>query len=303
MGSRLAAEGSTAVRAYSIGLYEKAMPGSFTWEEKLRCAKECHYDFLEMSVDETEEKLARLSWTAQERQALVRTMFDAGLPIRSMCLSAHRRFPLGAKSEEARARALQIMEQAIALSEDLGIRTIQLAGYDAYYEADAWEKSEYYFAKNLEKAVNRAAAAGVSLGFETMETPFMNTVWKSMFYVQQRKSPWLGVYPDCGNLTNAALAAGPCVQDDLSAGQGHLIAMHLKPTKPGVFRDMLFDDATAQVDFEGDIARAWALGVRRYVTEMWYQGADAWREDIRTANTSMRRLLDEQAAKTDDSLA
>ena len=279
---------------YALGLYEKAMPGTMTIGEKLECAKECGYDYVELSVDETDEKLARLDWTKEERLALVTEMYRVGLPLRSMCLSGHRKYPFGAKDPEVRKRGMEIMEKAIDLADDLGIRTIQLAGYDAYYEKDQWEGSRQAFLENLTKATEMAAAMGISMGFETMETPFMNTVWKSMFYVNHIDNPWLGVYPDCGNLTNAAVADGSSVTDDLYSGRGHVIAMHLKATKPGLFRDMVFDDPTSHVDFEVDIARAWSLGVRRYVTEMWYLGSEKWKDDIHTANRTMRAILDRQ---------
>ena len=279
---------------YALGLYEKAMPGTMTIGEKLECAKECGYDYVELSVDETDEKLARLDWTKEERLALVKEMYRVGLPLRSMCLSGHRKYPFGAKDPEVRKRGMEIMEKAIDLADDLGIRTIQLAGYDAYYEKDQWEGSRQAFLENLSKATEMAAAKGISMGFETMETPFMNTVWKSMFYVNHIDNPWLGVYPDCGNLTNAAVADGSSVTDDLYSGRGHVIAMHLKATKPGLFRDMVFDDPTSHVDFEADIAKAWSLGVRRYVTEMWYLGSEKWKDDIHTANRTMRAILDRQ---------
>ena len=279
---------------YALGLYEKAMPGTMTIGEKLECAKECGYDYVELSVDETDEKLARLDWTKEERLALVKEMYRVGLPLRSMCLSGHRKYPFGAKDPEVRKRGMEIMEKAIDLADDLGIRTIQLAGYDAYYEKDQWEGSRQAFLENLTKATEMAAAKGISMGFETMETPFMNTVWKSMFYVNHIDNPWLGVYPDCGNLTNAAVADGSSVTDDLYSGRGHVIAMHLKATKPGLFRDMVFDDPTSHVDFEADIARAWSLGVRRYVTEMWYLGSEKWKDEIHTANRTMRAILDRQ---------
>ena len=279
---------------YALGLYEKAMPGTMTIGEKLECAKECGYDYVELSVDETDEKLARLDWTKEERLALVTEMYRVGLPLRSMCLSGHRKYPFGAKDPEVRKRGMEIMEKAIDLADDLGIRTIQLAGYDAYYEKDQWEGSRQAFLENLTKATEMAAAKGISMGFETMETPFMNTVWKSMFYVNHIDNPWLGVYPDCGNLTNAAVADGSSVTDDLYSGRGHVIAMHLKATKPGLFRDMVFDDPTSHVDFEADIAKAWSLGVRRYVTEMWYLGSEKWKDDIHTANRTMRAILDRQ---------
>ncbi len=51
-----------------------------------------------------------------------------------MCLSAHRRFPLGSEDDTVRAQGLEIMRKAIRFAQDVGIRVIQLAGYDVYYQ-------------------------------------------------------------------------------------------------------------------------------------------------------------------------
>ena len=278
---------------YSIGLYEKAAPDGLTWREKLDCARECGYDYMEISIDESDERLRRLDWTLEERIALKRTMKEAGLPIRSMCLSGHRRYPLGSHDPAVRERGMEIMKKALELADDLGVRTIQLAGYDVYYEEQSPE-TRRFFAENLSRACDMAAVMGISMGFETMETPFMDTVEKSMRYVTLIDSPYLGVYPDAGNLSNAAAAYGADVTEDLRLGAGHIVALHLKPTKPGVYRNMYFDDPDQRVDFEKVISTAWELGVRRYVTELWSQGRPDWRENIRKANRSMRAILDRQ---------
>jgi len=281
------------LKKYTIGLYEKAMPPSLTWREKLAFARDSGYDFVEISIDEKDEKLARLDWTAQERRELVDAMQEVGLPIRSMCLSGHRKYPLGSADPAVRERGMEIMEKAVALADNLGVRIIQLAGYDVYYEGSTAE-TKALFLENLRKAAEMAAVKGILLGFETMETDFMNTVWKSMFYVNAVGSPYLGVYPDSGNLTNAALTGKASVLEDLKSGRGHIVAMHLKETVPGVFREVPF--LTGHVDFEKIIRTAWELGVRRYVTEMWYTGNDdTWKDDIRFACRSMRELLDRQA--------
>ena len=283
--------GKPNMKPYAIGLYEKAMPPTMSWREKLAFAKEAGYDFVEISIDEKDDKLARLDWTAEERLALVRDMSEIGLPIRSMCLSGHRKYPLGAPDPAVRARSMEIMEKAIVLADDLGIRIIQLAGYDVYYEEGS-AQTRAWFLENLRKAAEMAATRGVVLGFETMETDFMNTVWKSMYYVDAVGSPYLGVYPDSGNLTNAALTGCGDVLDDLYSGRGHIVALHLKETVPGVFREVPF--LTGHVDFEAVIKKAWELGIRRYVTEMWYVGNDTWADDIRFACASMSRILDAQ---------
>jgi L-ribulose-5-phosphate 3-epimerase len=279
------------MKAYAIGLYEKAMPKTMSWEEKLLCARECGYDFVEISIDETDEKLARLEWSQEERLDLIRTMQKVGVPIRSMCLSGHRKYPFGASDPAVRARGMEIMEKAIQLADDLGIRIIQLAGYDVYYEEGTVE-SERLFRENLKKATLMAAAKGIVMGFETMETEFMNTTEKAMKYVNLIDNPYLGVYPDSGNLTNAAVTYGTSVLDDLETGRDHIFALHLKETVPGKFREIPF--LTGHVDFEAVVAKAWDLGIRRYVTEMWDVGNESWKEDIKFACKSMSAILDKQ---------
>ena len=48
-------------KAYTLGLYEKAMPKDLSWKEKMLAAKGAGFDFIEISIDETDEKLARRS--------------------------------------------------------------------------------------------------------------------------------------------------------------------------------------------------------------------------------------------------
>lgn len=278
------------MKKYTIGLYEKAMPKTMDWRAMLECAKECGYDFVEISIDETDQRLSRLDWSKEQRLELVGIMKEVGIPIRTMCLSGHRKYPFGASDPAVRARGMEIMEKAIQFADDLGIRIIQLAGYDVYYEEGTAE-SERLFRENLEKAVHMAEAKGILMGFETMETAFMDTVGKSMKYVELMNSPYLGVYPDSGNLTNAAKLYGTDVLQDLESGRGHIVALHLKETIPGHYREIPF--LTGHVDFKSVITTAWGMGVRRYVTEMWDVGNASWKEDIQFANKSMSAILDQ----------
>ena len=278
-------------KAYTLGLYEKSMPSWLGWKEKLEAAKAAGYDFVEISIDETEEKLSRLSMSQAERLELISMMKIVGLPIRTMCLSGHRKYPLGSHDPEIREKGMDIMKKAIMLADDLGVRIIQLAGYDVYYE-DSSEDTREYFLDNLKKATEIAAKAGVLLGFETMETEFMNTVEKSMEYVKLVSSMYLNVYPDIGNITNAAKTYGIDALDDLKAGRGHLVAMHLKETVPGKFREIPF--GMGHVDFERAIETAWELGIRKFVTEFWFTGNKEWIKDLYDANRRMTEILDKQ---------
>ena len=276
------------MQSYNLGLYEKSMPGELTWKEKLQAAKEAGFDFIEISIDETEEKLARLDMSQEERLALLTLMKETGVPIRTMCLSGHRKYPLGSKDPDICARGMEIMQKAIQLAEDLGIRIIQLAGYDVYYEESDMDTKTRFF-ENLKKATDMAEKSGIMMGFETMETEFMNTVEKSMKYVNLVNSPYLNVYPDIGNITNAAYTYKTDVLQDLEVGKGHLVAMHLKETVPGKFREIPF--GTGHVDFEKGIQKAWELGVRRYVTEFWYVGNKEWKKDLKFAHDMFTQIL------------
>lgn len=279
-------------KAYTLGLYEKSMPNTLSWEEKMTAAKKAGFDFIEISIDETDEKLNRLYMSKEERLELVRIMYETGMPIRTMCLSGHRKYPLGSNDPETVKRGMEIMERAIQLADDLGIRIIQLAGYDVYYEEGS-EETEKRFAKNLKNAVHMAAKAGIMLGFETMETEFMNTVEKSMKYVSDINSPYLNVYPDSGNLKNASVTYETDVLEDLKKGAGHITSLHLKETVPGKFREIPF--GTGHVNFEAMIQAAWEIGVRKYVTEFWYTGNEKWEEDLTFAHSMMTTILDQQS--------
>lgn len=275
---------------YQLGLYEKATPQDLPWEERLQIARECGFDYLEISVDESDARQARLDWTPAERAEIVQAMRNTGVPLGSMCLSGHRKWPFGAKDPGKRAYSLAMMDKALELACDLGLHIIQLAGYDAYYEEDAWDESEKYFSENLAKAAEMAAKAGVVMGFETMETPFMDTVEKAMHYVDQVNSPFLGVYPDAGNLTNASLLYGTSVADDIATGAGHIFAAHMKATRAGHYRDMLFGEGTT--DYDGALSQLIPQGVRRYVCEMWYLGSDSWKQDVAHASAFVREKID-----------
>ena len=279
-------------KSYQLGLYEKAMPSALTWREKLTAAKEAGFDYVEMSIDETDEKLARLHMSAAEMEEIRTAMRTTGILFGSICLSGHRKYPLGSPDPAKQVRSIEIMADAIDLAVELGIRTIQLAGYDVYYDKGT-EETRAAFARNLAKSALLAARSGVQLGFETMETPFMDTVEKAMHYVDLVDSPYLGVYPDSGNLTNAALIYGKSVLDDMETGRGHMVALHLKETVPGKYREIPF--GTGHVDFDAIARKAWALGVRRYVGEFWYIGSADWKADLTFANTFLRRALDAAA--------
>jgi len=277
------------MKQYQLGLYEKAMPNQLSLDEKILEAGRADFDYLELSIDETDEKLARLKWSDEEINRLCNIQAETGISIKSICLSGHRRFPLGHPDHEVQQMSLGIMRDAIRLSSRLGVRFIQIAGYDTYYEPST-EQTKENFARNLARSVEMAAEEGVILAFETMETEFMNTVAKAMEWVNRLDSPYLQVYPDIGNITNSALLYGSDVLLDLGRGTGHIVAMHLKETVPGKFREIPF--GAGHVNFEEAAKFAIKLGVRMFVGEFWDMGEADWKEKLKASNKFLRQILE-----------
>ena len=277
---------------YRLGLYEKAMPDFSEWEKKLELTKSSGFDWMEISIDETDKKLSRLD-DAQTVRELKAAISAVGVPVHTMCLSGHRKYPLGSHDEKTRLAGLDIMKKALELSCETGIRIIQLAGYDVYYEEHD-EKTQALFEENLSAAVEYASKCGIAMGFETMETPFMDTVKKAMRYVYDNKSAWLGVYPDIGNLQNAAVLYGHDVVEDLRSGEGHIFAVHLKETVPGKYRDMRFGEGHTRYD--DCLAVAAEQKVRMFTGEFWYQKGQDYLEEISRSSAFLREKLDKAFA-------
>ena len=135
----------------------KSAPRRECWLERLKLAKALGFDFVEMSLDETDARLARLDWSPEQRLALVKAVAETGVRVPSMCLSAHRRFPLGSEDDAVRHQGLEIMRKAIQLAQDVGF-VIQLAGYDVYYQ-QANDETRRRFRDGLKQSVEMASRA------------------------------------------------------------------------------------------------------------------------------------------------
>ena len=281
------------MKAYTLGLYEKAMPDTLSWKEKFLAAKEAGYDFVEISIDASEAKIARVNMSREERLDLVKLMYETGMPLHTMNMSSLTKYSLGNDKPEYVARGMDILKNAIELAGDLGVRIVMIPGYDVFYEPSDYETKKRYM-ENLKTAVKWAEKAGVVLAFETMENEFMNTVEKAMKYVTLVNSPYLKIYPDSGNLTNAAVNYKNDVIEDFELGRGHVVALHMKETVPGKFREIPY--GTGHVNFEAFAEKAWDMGVRKFVTEFWYVGNPNWKDDLKAAYGMFENILNKTVA-------
>ncbi|MBL1070156.1 L-ribulose-5-phosphate 3-epimerase [Ligilactobacillus salivarius] len=257
----------------SLGIYEKALPDDLSWNEKLLLVKELGFNYLELSVDESDEKLARLNWEDEEIKEVTNAIKETGTPIYTLMLSGHRRYPLGSSKYEDRDKSIEMAYKAIDLARKIGIRNIQLAGYDVYYEKKS-VLSNTLFLEGLQDIVNYAASSQVMLAIETMDDPFINSITKVRNIKKQIKSPWLQAYPDLGNIS-----AWPQnnIINELAIGFENIVSIHLKDTLqvskdfPGKFKNV--DFGTGCVDFKGCLKFLNDMGYSgTYTIEMWNQG-------------------------------
>ena len=241
-----------------IGIYEKALPFNVDWHERLDTAKQVGFDFVEISIDESEERRSRLDWSQKERAELRNAVAKTAVPLTTLCLSAHRKFPLGSADPSCREEALTIMRKAIDFAVDVGVRIIQLAGYYVYYEPHV-DGSFARYRDGLRQGLEWASCAGVTLALENVDGNDVMSVTQAMRFVEYFNSPYFQIYPDIGNLAEHELD----VCAELEVGQGHFVGLHVKDTRPGEPRRVPFGEGTtpfvdafstmAQLGFKGPI--------------------------------------------------
>ncbi|MUJ26760.1 L-ribulose-5-phosphate 3-epimerase [Aliivibrio fischeri] len=280
------------LQRHRVGLYEKALPNEFCWEEKLKITKELGFDFLEISVDESDERRSRLDWNDDEVYGLRRLCEKYDVPLQSMCLSAHRKFPFGSADAVIREQAVIHMEKAITLAYKLGIRTIQLAGYDVYYEP-ADKQTHQRFIEGMKLSAQLAERAGVMLAVEIMDTDYLNSLSKFEVLNREVNSPYFTAYPDVGNISGWNYD----IVTELKLSKPHITQIHLKDTYcvtseyKGQFRDLVIGDG--EVDFKAILSTLKETQcVVPLVIEMWAQDAN-WKENIILAKERLNKTCDD----------
>ena len=268
-----------------VGLYEKALPAEWSWEERLAATAGAGYRYLEISMDETDGRLGRLEDAAEQR-AIRTAIENSGVPLMTMCLSAHRRFPLGSADAGIRERGYEIMRRAIDFSVYAGVRIVQVAGYDAYYEPHTEETVSRYI-EGLHLATDWASQAGVMLALENVDAPISASLRDSMKLVAEMDSPWFQIYPDMANV--AAEGFDPCAE--LALCVRHLAAVHVKDGQPKVVRGVPY--GTGIVPFEDVFRTLRGIGFYGPMTvEMWAQFAADPLDAACQARLFVQRLLD-----------
>lgn len=249
--------------SFRWGIYEKALPQGAGWPALLAAAASAGYQFLEISIDESDERLARLQWPAARRRELHESLDASPVKIDTMCLSGHRRFALGSASQAQRQKALEIMRRAIDFAAEFGLRIVQVAGYDVHYEPST-EETRRLYREALLASAEWARESCVMLALENVECPEVDSIEKGMRFVRACDTPWFQMYPDVGNLT----AMGQDVPRELLLGGRSLVGIHLKDTRIREFRRVPFGKGL--VDFDAAFRTLAGMGYRGiFMVEMW----------------------------------
>ena len=269
------------------GIYEKALPAGLSWRGMLEAAASAGYRFLEISVDESDERLSRLEWPAGARRKLRAALSSSPVPIGSLCLSAHRKYSLGSSAAPVRERGLGIMRRAIDFAAEFGLRIVQVAGYDVFYE-ESTERTRGLFLENLCRSAEWAREAGVMLGLENVDCPVAESITRALRFVEAARTPWFQLYPDIANLA----AAGHDVPSQLREGGSHIVSLHMKDSRIREIRRVPFGEGI--VDFGAVFRTLQEIGYRGpLVVEMWNEGE---KDPIAAAARTLRWLEDARDA-------
>ena len=272
------------LRELPLGVYEKAMDNRQTWQEKLILAKECGFDCLEMSVDATPQRMNRL-YDTQTVHQLCGAIEETGIPIHTMALTALRQYPLGSENEMVRDKALELVRKAVDLSASCGINVIHLAGYDEHGDKRN-EHTDRRFRDGIRRCVDYAAPRGVTLAIETMDTLYMGSCRNIMALCHEIGGDRLKCYVDIGNLT----ASGLNIEDEITIAAGSIAGVHLKDTRPGIYRDVLFGEGS--VDFDACLRALKCSGYQgTMVAEMWSYDDPAFHSYLKQASAFLRKKL------------
>ena len=281
----------------SLGIYEKALRSgplavsgsrvdAEAWRVFLDQVPRAGFSFLDLSIDESPEREARLDWDAGQCRTVRRAAEAAGTFIGGICLSLHRRIGPGSADPDVRRRAREVMARGLQVCHDLGVPVIQLAGYYCYYE-DPNPDAERWYAQLLADAVPMAARLGVVMGIENVDGDDVTSLTKAMEFVDAVDSPYLQLYPDLGNIAEQGLDPGV----ELTAGEGHMVAMHAKDVRLGEPRRV--EMGTGIVDWDRSFALLTAQDWSgRLMIEMWNDDAP----DSLSRCTAARAFIEDRAA-------
>ncbi|MGK0540663.1 TIM barrel protein [Propionimicrobium sp. BV2F7] len=218
-----------------VGIYEKGLPGNLSWQDKCRLAGESGYSFIELSIDESSEKLDRLYLEPSVIRTFEDCARDSNIYIGALTLSANRRFALGATNSLEREQGLSIAKRAIEFASLTHCELVQIAGYLDYYN-EASPESLDFFIENLQELLHFSRSLSLDFAIENVDGQDFVNVEQILDVINVINNPRLGIYFDVGNVIGNSLS----IASQFAKAVDHVKAIQLKEAKAGVFRGVPF---------------------------------------------------------------
>jgi L-ribulose-5-phosphate 3-epimerase len=250
------------LRDLPFGLYEKSICFDLSWEDKFALIKDAGYDYFEIAIDATPQRLRRLE--DRPEQLRIRRASEAlDTPLYTFAFTANRFFPLGSQDASVRAEGVRLLKRALDFAAFVGARTVNIAAYDEY-EKPSNKTTAGLFLDSLKECVDHASMRGVIISLEPMDSPFIDTTRKALGFVRLIDSAYLQIGVDPGNIS--AMGHNPIT--DIPLGGGHIVEVEFKDTRPGVVRDIFFGEGT--LDFDACFKMLHEIGYQGFLAaEMW----------------------------------
>lgn len=270
-------------KSYPFILYEKALV-PHDWSKMFNDAASLGFDGFEISIDESDHRLSRLDWSPQECMAVIQAAKSAGIRLQSLCFSGQRRFPMGSADPEIVRHSLTLMKKCIYLCQELGIRVLQVAGFDVFYEPSSPDTYRRYI-DSLAQMTQVAASRGVTLAIEPVEKGVLS-VEMALEIVQEIHSPFLQVYPDIANMASLGIDYFPQIE----AGMSHIVQIHIRDALPNYYYGV--DMGSGIIDFPETFRLFDRLGVACPLTlEMWNLENPEYMNVLRNAMTFLQTAI------------
>lgn len=154
--------------------------------EKFQAAKAAGFDGVEVM-------------SPQDRNETLAAMKATGLPVASVCGSAHWKMPLSDPDPKIREQGVEALKIALEDAKMYGADAVLLVPgrvNDTVSYDDCWNRS----AEEIKKAVPLAEKLKVKIAVENVWNNFLLSPMEAANYVDQFKSPYVGFYFDCGNI-------------------------------------------------------------------------------------------------------
>jgi hexulose-6-phosphate isomerase len=189
----------------SINLWAFPYPDQMSLAQCLQLAKDAGFDGIELNYD-LENDLSPKSGTA-EYHAIRRTAEQIGIAISGVCSFLFWPYPMTSNDPAKRARSLELAENMIAATHDLGTENLLVVPGAVHipwrddYEPVANDVCDRRAREAIGKLLPRAEKLGVNLNIENIFfNGYLMTPAEMIQFVDSFASPRLRVHFDTGNI-------------------------------------------------------------------------------------------------------